>query len=246
MPMPTGRETTRHRVDEKNGSLYNEIRFRAGGSTFAAGHRRCRAIGRASACRCRHRLERDHQCPGGQRRGQQSQTAHPSDGACRDVRRDQHGAKSLHPRDRDASGRTGCVGRSCGRDGRAADPHPDLPGTESQDRRDLRGIAEGDPGRARQDRRHQAGYGGGRGGPGRPRQRRHQRPRHLPAAHDPWGLRADDAAAVGAICAREAVGAQERRPVPAWPAAGTVERGVGPRLQRGQEPRRHQEHGAYS
>ena len=62
----------------------------------------------------------------------------------------------------------------------------------------------------------------------------------------PRGLRPDDAAVVGAICAREAMGAQERRPVPAWPAAGTVERGMGPRLQRGEEPRRHQEHGAYS
>src|SRR4029453_6521826 len=93
----------------------------------------------------------------------------------------------LHPRGRDASGRTGRVGRSCGRDGRAADPHPDLPETERQDQRGLRGIAEGDPGRARQDRRHQAGYGGGRGGPGRPRQRRHQRPRHLPASHAPSG-----------------------------------------------------------
>jgi hypothetical protein len=62
----------------------------------------------------------------------------------------------------------------------------------------------------------------------------------------PGGICADDAAAVGAICAREAMGAQERRPVPARPAAGTVERGVGPRLQRGEEPRRHQEHGAYS
>ena len=49
----------------------------------------------------------------------------------------------------------------------------------------------------------------------------------------------------GAICARQAMGAQERRPVPARPAAGAVERGVGPRLQRGQEPGRHQEHGAY-
>jgi hypothetical protein len=38
----------------------------------------------------------------------------------------------------------------------------------------LHGIAEADPGRARQDRRRQAGYGGGRSGPGRPRQRRHQ------------------------------------------------------------------------
>jgi hypothetical protein len=65
-------------------------------------------------------------------------------------------------------------------------------------------------------------------------------------APDTYGLRADDAAAVGAICAREAMGAQERRPVPARPAAGTVERGVGPRLQRGEEPRRHQERGAYS
>ena len=119
------------------------------------------------------------------------------------------------------------------------------PAAESQDRRDLRGIAQGDPRRARQDRRHQARYGGGRRGPGRPRQRRHQRPRHLPAARCPRGLRADDAAAVGAICAREAMGAQERRPVPARPAAGAVERGVGPRLQRGEEPRRHQEHGAH-
>jgi hypothetical protein len=47
-------------------------------------------------------------------------------------------------------------------------------------------------------------------------------------------------------CAREAMGAQERRPVPARPAAGTVERGVGPRLQRSEEPRRYQEHGAHS
>jgi hypothetical protein len=62
----------------------------------------------------------------------------------------------------------------------------------------------------------------------------------------PGGLRPDDAPVVGTICVREAMGPQERRPVPAWPAAGTVERGVGPRLQRGEEPRRHQEHGAYS
>jgi hypothetical protein len=71
-------------------------------------------------------------------------------------------------------------------------------------------------------------------------------PRHLPPARCPRGIRADDDTRVGAICARQAVGAQERRPVPARPAAGTVERGVGPRLQRGQEPGRHQQHGAYS
>jgi hypothetical protein len=67
------------------------------------------------------------------------------------------------------------------------------------------------------------------------------RPYTTPGAYVP-----DDAAAVGAICAREAMGAQERRPVPPRPAAGTVKRGVGARLQRGEEPRRHQEHGAYS
>ena len=89
------------------------------------------------------------------------------------------------------------------------------------------------------------GIGGGRRGTGRPRQRRHRRSRHLPAARCPRGIRADDAADMGAICAREAMGVQECRPVPARPAAGTVERRVGPGLQRGQEPRRHQEHGAY-
>ena len=67
------------------------------------------------------------------------------------------------------------------------------------------------------------------------------RPHAAPGAYVPTAH-----AAVGAICAREALGAQERRPVPARPAAGTVERGVGPRLQRGQEPGRHQEHGADS
>ena len=48
--------------------------------------------------------------------------------------------------------------------------------------------------------------------------------RYLPPARGPRGLRADHPAAVGAICAREALGAQERRPVPARPAAGAVER----------------------
>jgi hypothetical protein len=41
----------------------------------------------------------------------------------------------------------------------------------------------------------------------------------------PRGIRADDDARVGAVCARQAMGAQERRSVPARPAAGTVERG---------------------
>ena len=67
--------------------------------------------------------------------------------------------------------------------------------------------------------------------------------RYPPPGRRPRDIRADDDAPVGAVRAREAMGAQARGSVPARPAAGTVERGVGPRLQRGQEPGRHQEHG---
>ncbi len=54
----------------------------------------------------------------------------------------------------------------------------------------------------------------------------------------------DDAADFRAVCARETMGAEERRPVPAQSAAVPVERALRARLQRDQESGRHQEHGA--
>src|SRR5829696_713912 len=64
--------------------------------------------------------------------------------------------------------------------------------------------------------------------------------RQLPPAHDAGHLGADDAAAVCGVCPGEAMGPEERRPVPAGPAAGAVEPALRPRLQRDEDDRRHE------
>ena len=95
-----------------------------------------------------------------------------------------------------------------------------------------------------EESRHCAGRAGRRRGAGGPRVRRHQRARHLPADHQPGCLGADDAADFCAIRPRKAVGADQRRSVPARPAAAIVERALRPRLQRDEDCRRGQEHDA--
>ncbi len=119
------------------------------------------------------------------------------------------------------------------------------PKQKAEDRCRTRGSAEGHSRGAGFDPRHCAWRAGGRCRPGRPRGRRHQRPRHLPAAREPGRLRDDRTAAVRAICARKTMGHREGRPVPARPAAAIVERGLRQGLQRGESSRRHQEHRAY-
>ena len=182
----------------------------------------------------------------GQRRRQQPATAHLGDGACRHVRCDQYGAEPLRARGRDRSGRRPALrrrrrprrprGRSSPRSTRHRKPR-----SKRRTRHRLRRSRTGPP---RPKASSWVWRWPRRSRPTAPNDGTNApdtyRPHAAPGAYVPTA-----AAGVGAICAREAMGAQERRPVPARPAAGTVERGVGPRLQRGEEPRRHQEHGAH-
>ena len=76
--------------------------------------------------------------------------------------------------------------------------------------------------------------------------RRHQRAGHLPADHDSGSVGPDRSADLRAIRTGQAVGAEERRPVPAGPAAPTDQRDLCARLQRNEKRRRCEKHGADS
>ena len=95
-------------------------------------------------------------------------------------------------------------------------------------------------------RRRRARRAGRRRGAGRPRDDGTNVPDTYRPLTSPGRVGADDAAALRAIRAREAVGAEERRPVPARPAAALVERALRPRLQRDEDARRREEHDAHA
>ena len=150
---------------------------------------------RHRACRCRHRLEPNHDRSdeGRQGRGQPLVT-HIGDGACRNVRRHQFGTKPLHTLRDNRSCRAWSVGRGgCG-GRRAANSSSAVPHSEDDDRGRLREFAEGDSRRSSEDSRHCTGRTGRCSSPGGSRVRRHQRARYLPAAHQPRCVGADDAA----------------------------------------------------
>ena len=85
--------------------------------------------------------------------------------------------------------------------------------------------------RASEERRHRARRAGRSSSAGRPRGRRHQRAGHLPPAHQPGVWVPTTLPLFAQYAQREALGAEERRPVPARPAAAFVQRALCPRLQ---------------
>ena len=170
--------------------------------------------------------------------------AHLGHGACRDVRCDQFGARPLHALRREDACRARRVGRGGRGRGGAANPGPALSQPEGDGRGGIRGIDQGHPGGPAKSK----GVALGEQVAAAVLADRAADGTNVPDTYRPvtspgvWVPTTPPI--VRAICAGETMGAQERRPVPARPAAATDQRALCPRLQRDQESGRRQEHRA--